>query len=276
MASTPTKHVTPTPPSTAQEIAQLRYAPRRATSINVGHAERLFSLLGGGLLILYGLGRKRLSGIALALLGGDLLRRGLTGHCYLYQALDISTFEESPHTVARLPHNMGIKVQRAMTIQRSPEELYRFWHNVENAPLYMQYIQRIQVTGDRTSHWIATTPTGTPLEWDSEITQDVPNKLIAWQAIGKALTGTGGQITFTPAPANKGTVVTVEMDFSQPGGALGASFAPLLGHLPEQLVRENLRRFKELMETGEIATIHGQPVGRGQIRSQQGRKIQES
>lgn len=268
MASTPTVRSSS---EQASDISEMKRNPRSPVSINVGQTERLISMVGGGLLALYGLGRRGLSGVGLALLGGEMLRRGITGHCYLYQALDISTYEERP-TVSKLPFRQGVKVRRSMTILRSPEELYRFWRDVENAPQYMRHVRSVTVTGDRTSHWVAETPNGTTIEWDSEITQDIPNQLLAWRAVGKALTGSGGEIRFARATGNRGTVVTVEMDFPPMGGALGVPIETLLARGPEMEVHENLRRFKELMEAGEIATIKGQPVGMGQFKSKQGIK----
>ena len=129
------------------------------------------------------------------------------------------------------------------------------------APLYMHHIHAVHATGERTSHWVGELPGGARIEWDSEITEDVPNRLIAWQITGKALTGTAGQIAFTPIPHRKATDVRVTMDFPPVVGALGTSVGMIFAHGPEQEVRENLRRFKELAETGEIATTEGQPSG---------------
>ena len=244
-----------------REVSDLRHDPRYSRSINVGRGERLVSVISGGLLAFYGLKRSNWGGIITAILGGELLRRGLIGHSYLYQLLDISTFEESPSTVAPLPHNEGFQVRRAITIEKPTEELYRLWCDVEMASMYMHHIHAVHATGERTSHWVGELPGGARIEWDSEVTEDVPNRLIAWQTTGKALTGTAGQITFTPVPHRKATEVRVTMDFPPVVGALGTSVGMLFAHGLEQEVRENLRRFKELAETGEIATTEGQPSG---------------
>ncbi len=267
MALTPTVSAT-------QYYTDPQQDPRNASRINVGRVERLISVLGGGGLILYGLASSDLRGLVWMLFGGELLRRGITGHDYVYQLLDVGTVSESPSTVTSLPNNQGITVRRSMTIERSPEDLYRFWRNVENAPGYMHFVSSVQISGERTSHWTARVPGNKVVEWDSEITEDVPNQLIAWKTTnGIPFAGNAGRVRFIPASDDKGTVVTSEVDFYWPGGTLRSEIGKLFGHLPEQELRENLRRFKQLIEAGEVPTISGQPVGQGQPLSQQSRKI---
>lgn len=275
MASTRTEQATISPIREAgRGVSDLRHNPRYLKSINVGQSERLISIIGGGLLALYGLRRRRWSGVITALLGGELLRRGFTRHSYLYQLLDLSTFEESPSTVAPLPHKQGIQVRRAITIEKAAEELYRLWRDVELAPRYMRHIHEVHATGERTSHWIGELPGGTRIEWDFEITEDIPNRLVAWQITGKALTGTAGQIAFIPVPHRKATEVRVAMDFPPVVGMPGTIVGTLFAHGPEQEVYANLRRFKQLAETGEIATTAGQPTGARKVRTQQ--KLQKA
>ena len=154
-----------------------------------------------------------------------------------------------------------------MTIEGTPEDLYRFWRDLEMAPQYMQMVQSVQVLDDKTSHWVAQLPTGQNIEWDSEITEDLPNQSLAWKAVsGVPLAGQAGRVRFVPAPDTKGTTVISEIYYYQPAGAPGVSLAKLLGRIPEQFVRENLRRFKQLMEAGEIPTLSEQPVGEGQYQ----------
>ncbi len=238
-----------------QDIAGIQHDPRRANLVNVGQIERILSLAGGSALAIYGIARRTIAGAGLALVGGELIRRGATGHCYLYQFLDLNTNDESPSTVASLPNNTGVRIKRSMTILRPAHELYAFWRNVENSPLYMHTIESVKATDATFSHWVAKVPVGdVSVEWDSEITQDVPDSLIAWRIEGKSPLGSGGQVRFTQAADGKGTIVTSEIEFPVFGGTLGAEVGKILGHLPEQEVRENLRQFKQLMESGEIPT----------------------
>lgn len=251
---------------------QVQPVPRKVQVTNVGRVDRLLSAINGSLFIAYGLSRRSATGILLALLGGGLIYRAVTGRSNLYRMLDISTLNESPRTLASLPGAAGVKISRAVTIERSPEDLYRFWRDLEMAPLYMPNMMSVQVMGPRTSHWTAKTSTGSSLEWDSEITQDITNQHISWRSIGtdKPLTGHTGLVRFELAGDNRGTVVTLEIDFRQFRGPLAITLGKVFGRLPEQQVYETLRNFKELMEAGEIATTRGQPAGeRSQVRRAQ-------
>jgi uncharacterized membrane protein len=231
------------------------------TKTNVGQAERWISGLAGGALAMYGVARKDWLGVGLALVGGGLLLRGVTGHCYTYQALNVNTAQRTSSTVESIPGKKGIRVHRSMSVDRSPEDLYNFWHDVEKAPLYMQNIESVTSTGDRTSHWIARGPLGRKIEWDSELLQDISGRVIAWHAHGKPATANAGKVSFEPAPTGRGTVVTLELDFLQFGGPLGINIGHLFASVPEHEALETLRRFKEIMEAGEIPSIEGQPKG---------------
>ncbi len=268
MASTKTV----TSPS-GQDFAGIQHNPRRADMKNIGQIERVLSIAGGSALAIYGIARRNAGGAGLALLGGELIRRGAMGHSYLYQFLDLTTHIESPSTVTSLPDNKGLRIKRSMTIQLPASELYAFWRNVENSPLYMHTIKSVKAIDDTHSHWVAKVPVGdVPIEWNSEITEDVKDSLIAWRIIGQSPMGSGGQVRFEKAAGDKGTVVTSEIEYPIFGGTLGAEVGKIFGHLPEQVVRENLRQFKQLMESGEIPTLREQPVGKGQPLSDNGRK----
>jgi uncharacterized membrane protein len=148
----------------------------------------------------------------------------------------------------------------AVTIDRPPDELYRFWHNFENLPRFMNNLESVRVTGDRRSHWVAKGPAGTTVEWDAETIEDRPNELIAWRSLEGSEVENSGTVRFKPAPGNRGTEVEVEVEYNPPGGLLGAGVAKLFASAPEQLIKGDLYRFKQLMETGEVvhsdASIH--------------------
>jgi uncharacterized membrane protein len=156
----------------------------------------------------------------------------------------------------------GVHVTRAITVDRPPEDLYRFWRNFDQLPRVMRKVESVRTTGDGRSHWVARGPAGTRVEWDSEVVTDRPNELIAWRSLDGSTLQHAGSVRFAPAPAGRGTVVTVEMRYRPPGGTVGAMVARLFGQAPEQQLQEDLRRFKQLMETGEIPTTDGQPAGR--------------
>jgi uncharacterized membrane protein len=160
-----------------------------------------------------------------------------------------------------------IHLTQAVTINRSPEELYRSWRDFQNLPRFMKHLESVRVTGDRRSHWVAKAPGGRTVEWDAEITEDRPNELIAWRSLEGGGVGNVGSVRFDRAPDGRGSIVRVEMRYSPPAGAPGATVAKLFGENPEWQVKDDLRRFKQVMETGEIITTEGQPAGRASSTS---------
>jgi uncharacterized membrane protein len=144
------------------------------------------------------------------------------------------------------------RTRKSVTINRSPEELYRFWRDVSNFPRFMRRIESVRATSDRRSHWVARAPGGMRVEWDSEFTDERPPERLAWRSLPGAQLETAGTVTFQPAPAGRGTQVTVEMEYTPPGREMTAQLLKLVGQAPEQDMQEDLRRFKQLMETGEI------------------------
>ena len=154
-------------------------------------------------------------------------------------------------------------LKKAITVNRAPEEVYRFWHDFRNLPRFMRHLEDVQVTGSRRSHWKAKAPAGMTVEWDAVVVDDRPNELIAWRSLEGADVDNSGSVRFTPAPGGRGTEVRVELDYAPPGGAVGATIAKLFGEEPEQQVQDDLRRFKQVLETGEVvyseATVHGRP-----------------
>jgi uncharacterized membrane protein len=159
------------------------------------------------------------------------------------------------------------RVYRSLAINRSPEDCYAMWRNFESFPRFMRHIESVQVLDDQRSHWVATAPAGRKVEWDAEITEDQPNRLIAWKSTSSADVHNSGTVRFAPAPGGKGALVEVEMEYRPPAGAAGALVAMLFGEEPSQQVEGDLHRFKQLIETGEIPTTRGQPHGARSLKS---------
>jgi uncharacterized membrane protein len=172
--------------------------------------------------------------------------------------------EDLPHErqreVARDAKRQNNRVTKVITVNRSPDEVYRFWHDFANLPSFMRHLESVQVTGDRTSHWKAKGPAGSSIEWDAEITADQPNSLISWRSVGSADVDNSGSVRFEPATGGRGTFLRVELQYAPPGGAIAANMAKLFGEEPGQQVADDLRLFKQIMETGEVvksdASIH--------------------
>lgn len=164
----------------------------------------------------------------------------------------------------------GVEVKKSITINRSREMLYTFWRTFENLPRFMMHLESVKAVSERTSHWKAKAPAGMSVEWDAEITEDQPNELIAWRSLPNADIDHFGSVRFEEGPGGRGTVVRVELTYRPPGGTAGAMLAKLFGEEPEQQIDADLRRFKQHMETGEIATTEGQPSARGPSKAQRG------
>lgn len=145
-------------------------------------------------------------------------------------------------------------VGRTVTIHRSRAELYTFWREFTNLPLFMENIERIDVLGPSRTHWVVKAPGGSAVEWDSVITEEVPNERIAWSTTDEASIRHSGCVEFRDAPGGRGTAVTATIVYDPPGGAIGKAIAKLFQREPRIQARQDLRRFKQLMETGEIAT----------------------
>jgi uncharacterized membrane protein len=159
----------------------------------------------------------------------------------------------------------AVRVRRSIMINRTPDELYQFWHDFQNLPRFMYHLESVRMTGQGRSHWVAKAPAGATVEWDAVITADHPNSLIAWRSLEGADVEHTGSVRFEPAPGGRGTVVTVELVYHPPGGAIGRSFAKLFGEAPEQQVQDDLRRFKQVMETGEVIRSDGSLQGMGAV-----------
>ena len=155
------------------------------------------------------------------------------------------------------------RAEASIVIGRSPEECYRFWRELTNLPRFIPELRSVQISGERQSHWTAQLPgANTPIEWDAEITEDIPNQRISWRATRTPALTLEGSVSFESAPAGRGAFVRTQMDFDHPGRTLLSPAARLTGKHPEQVMYKSLRRLKQLMETGEVITTEGQPAGR--------------
>lgn len=145
-------------------------------------------------------------------------------------------------------------IGRTVTINRARNEIYAFWRNLENLPKFMENIVSITPLDEQRSHWVVTAPGGRTVEWDSVIVEDIPNQLIRWKSADGSDIAHAGHIEFRDAQGQRGTEVTATILYDPPAGALGKMVAKLFQEEPKIQSRRDLRRFKQLMETGEIAT----------------------
>jgi uncharacterized membrane protein len=230
---------------------------------NINLTERIVSAAAAGGLFAYGLKRRDAVGAVLALGGVLLGYRGATGHCQLYKMAGISTLDtqnpDSPYGHAWLSGRVHVK--RSVTINKSAAELYRFWRNFENLPVFMSHLESVSVSDKIHSHWKASAPMGYSVEWDAEVTSDVENERIGWRSTEESDIANSGVVEFH-STGDRGTEVNISLTYEAPGGHLGALAAKLFGEEPGGQVAEDLRRFKALMEAGSIMKVEGQPSGR--------------
>lgn len=232
----------------AMELTPQDKSSEQSESIEAGDKERWASLIGGGAMVLMGLRQRSLRGVLMAVAGGGLVYQGATKQSTLKQAQEA------------IGLNQPIKVEKTVTINKPAPELYSYWHDFEKLPTFMKHLESVRVIDNKRSHWVAKAPLETSVEWDAEIIQERENELIAWASAEDADIENSGFVRFKPT--DRGTEVKVVLEYNPPGGAIASAVAKLFGEEPEQQIGDDLRRFKQLMEAGEIATNEGQPSGR--------------
>lgn len=227
---------------------------------NVNDPERWVSVVFGSALAAYGLKKRSVGGFLLSAIGGALVWRGATGHCMVYEGLGVSSRSEDDGRQVSVAYGKGVRVEKSVTINATPEQLYRFWRNFENLPRFMCNLEAVEVHDDKRSRWVAKGPAGKSVDWEAEIINEIPNELIGWRSIEGSEVNNAGSVHFTPATGGRGTEVKVVLRYDPPAGKFGAKVSKILGEDPGVNVQEDLRRLKMLIETGEIATNDMQPA----------------
>lgn len=225
-------------------------------NINVGEIERVACAIAGGALAVYGFRSRTLNGLLLTLAGTALLHRGVTGHCNTYDLLGITTNNENSVRDTTPPVARDIHIEKSITIGKSRSELYNFWRDFENLPKFMAHLESVRCVGLNRSHWIAKGPAGKFVEWDAEVYNEKPDELIAWRSVDGEVTN-AGSVRFDDA-GESGTVVRVVLNYNTPGGRLSAFVAKLLGGEPGQMIEDDLRRLKQILEASEVTSVAGQ------------------
>jgi uncharacterized membrane protein len=157
-----------------------------------------------------------------------------------------------------------LHVSKSITVRRPREEVYRFWRDLENLPRFMRHLQAVTSGSDGRSHWIARAPAGQRVEWDAEIVDEQEYERLSWRTLEGSDIRHEGTVQFRDAPADRGTEVDVELHYEPPAGNVGAAVAKLFGEEPSQQIRDDLRRCKQVMETGEVTLSEGSLEGTGE------------
>ncbi|MGA6925366.1 MAG: SRPBCC family protein [Desulfosarcina sp.] len=226
-----------------------------AEVVNVDDNERIISALLGAPLAIYGLSRATMGGLALTVVGGMLLHRGTSGYCPLYA---LSDGDRRP-----AQKESSVQIVEVMTIGRSRHDVYEAWRDLEKLPRFMHHIESVRRVDNRHSHWTAHLPIGMgTLSWEAEIKQERPDERIVWASLPDADIQNAGCVIFKDAPGERGTEIKVNINYRPPAGPLGRAAAALANPAFSKMIRNDIRRFKALMETGEIPTTEGQPTGK--------------
>lgn len=157
-----------------------------------------------------------------------------------------------------------IHVTKSITIMKPRAEVYQFWRQLERLPSFMIHLKSVTEVGQTRSHWIAHAPGGTDVEWDAEIIAERATELLSWRSLDGSEIRNEGSVRFKDAPADRGTEVRVDLSYDAPGGAAGATIAKWFGEEPVQQLTDDLRRFKQVMETGEVVLSEGSLQGAGE------------
>lgn len=252
-------HDTPAIRERSPETAKQPAPGGAARGSRVPMLPRMISAAGGTLLALYGLRRRSGPGALAAAAGGALVYSAASD----FRTIRGIRENRLGGDGIRLLRSRPIRIQRSVTVNRPREEVFGFWRNLENLPQFMRHLENVRSLDDRRSRWVARLPGGVSrLEWEAEITQERPGELIAWRSLPDSEVLTTGVVRFEDAPGDRGTRVHVSLDYSPPAGAIGEAVARLLNPVNRRMIREDMRRFKSLLEAGEIPTTEGQPSGR--------------
>jgi uncharacterized membrane protein len=208
---------------------------------------RLLCGVAGSALLIAGLARRSPLRGLLALLGADLLTFGVTGH-HVHEALGMAS-GHAGRSGTRIPHQLGVQVQRSIYVNAPPDKAYQFVRDLENLPRFMEHVKNVSAKDERRSHWVVKAPAGTQVEWDAEIINDLPGELIAWRSINNPDIDSAGSVHFEKSMRKPGTMIRVSMQYLPPAGILGATVARLFGEEPDQQLKDDLARLKMALES---------------------------
>jgi uncharacterized membrane protein len=214
--------------------------------VNVGETERIVSAIAGGALVVFGLSRLSLGGLLLAAVGGALGYRGVTGHCDLYERLDIDA-----GGARRTVGNLGVKIDESIIVNVPSDRVYGIWRNLENLPRLLSHVERVEVLDHTRSRWTVKGPAGARISWDAEIINDKPGEILAWRTTNSILVNHAGSVTFEPV--GQRTRVHVSLQYDPPGGRFGDAVASLVSADAGSQTAHDLSEFKRAVEEGRLA-----------------------
>ncbi|MBK8022276.1 MAG: SRPBCC family protein [Chloroflexi bacterium] len=232
--------------------------------VNVSKTERDLSTFAGTAFLVLALMRPRRLAALLGPVGLYMLYQGVTGHSPIYALLGLNRAVHEEGAAISVPHQQGLRVVHSVTIARPVAEIYAFWRDFTNLPQFMRHLESVTSLGEGRSRWKVKGPVGTTIEWDAVLVNDEVNRVIGWRTLENPTVDHAGSVRFKPATGDRGTEVTVELEYHPVGGALGAAFATLLGVSPDRQIWEDLQRLKQHLEVGQTTSVEGQTSGRAE------------
>lgn len=234
--------------------------------VNVGARERWVSIAGGGLALAFGLRRRGWAGGLLSWLGSYLLLRGLSGRCLLYRTLGVTSARAND---GGLWGHYTVHVHERIQVRLPREAVYRAWRNLELLPQVMRHLRVVRVDGNR-SHWQARMPPGLRARWEAQIVQDTPHERLVWRSTPSSRIENRGEVIFRPSVPDA-TEIDIDLYYRLPGGMLARLLALPFGSLSARLIRQDLERFQEFLETREAPSeVHDQGLGREEAMPRHG------
>lgn len=225
--------------------ADNEFQPNESNSntINVGQNERIISAALGAFLLSSGINnlfRRPLKGLVRTAVGGFLLYRGTSGHCPVYGSLG---------KTKDVHHTPAINIRTSLIVNKPKDEVYAFWRNLENLPLFMKHISNVTEIDNKHSHWEAVIPGNIgKIKWNAEIVKEEPGYLIGWQSIPNSTINNAGKVVFNDALGGKGTELEVVITYNPPAGEIGSGVAKALNPVFEKVIRQDVMNFKDYIE----------------------------
>ena len=233
----------------------------RTCPTNVGETERTVSIMAGAALGLMGLQAHSTRRLLMLGTAAGMIYRGVSGQCGLYRMLGIDTNRDrSTEFRFGVPAEQGVKVELSLIVDRPPAELFAFWKNLENFPRMFRHLQEVVSSEEGFSHWVAYGPFGSTVEWDAEIFNERENEMIAWCSLPGSEVETAGSVHFKPFDGERATELTVSMSYRPPGGRLGGQVASWLGYDLEQILKEDLERLQQFLESQPRSAPSAEPL----------------
>ncbi|WP_109698094.1 SRPBCC family protein [Chitinophaga deserti] len=224
----------------------------KSTVINVSKTGRIISSAAGASLLYLGVANLKqspLGSLGRILVGGYLLYRGLSGNCPITAAIED---EQRPK------HARAVNIRTSLIVDRPRSEVFAYWRQLGNLPLFMAHLHDVEVLDAKHSHWTIKLAGNMTLEWDAEITEDKPGEELSWRSLEGAEIANAGKVRFRDTE-NGGTELLVTFSYRPPAGFMGATLARLMNPAFAQLVRHDIKRFKQHLEGTPVAdnTAHG-------------------